>query len=96
MNYLLINNIPDAAILEGLAEEAAELAQAALKVARVLRRENPTPTTLEAALDHLQEELADVLVYESEAERRGAISLERVEKIANENGRRWISRLEEV
>lgn len=96
MNYLLINNIPDAAILEGLAEEAAELAQAALKVARVLRRENPTPTTLEAALDHLREELADVLVYESETERRGAISLERVEKIANEKGRRWISRLEEV
>lgn len=44
-----------------LAEEAAELAQAALKYRRALDGVNPTPVTLEQASDNLDEEVADVL-----------------------------------
>lgn len=53
-------NISKASRYEALAEEAAELAQASLKVARVLRGENPTPVTLDEAMQDLEEEYADV------------------------------------
>ena len=43
-----------------LAEEAAELAQAALKVARIMHGTNPTPISLIEAKDMVREELADV------------------------------------
>lgn len=41
----VLDMIGTAALLEQLAEESAELAQAALKMARKLRNENPTPKT---------------------------------------------------
>lgn len=47
---------------EQLAEEAAELAQAALKVARIMRGENPTPMSIEEARKNLVEEYSDVTV----------------------------------
>lgn len=56
----MIEKIGKAAMLEQLAEEAAELSQAALKLARVLRGENPTPVTEEEAWKHLVEEYTDV------------------------------------
>lgn len=43
-----------------LAEEASELAQAALKLRRTYDDTNPTPVTQEEALSNLKEELADV------------------------------------
>ena len=49
--------------LAGLAEEAAELAQAALKLRRVYDGANPTPTEPEVAEENLYEEVADVLLY---------------------------------
>ncbi|MCM1232752.1 MAG: hypothetical protein NC489_21710 [Ruminococcus flavefaciens] len=65
-----INTLPEApkilaaigvpAVLEQTAEECAELAQAALKMARALRGENPTPVTHSQAAEHLLEELGDV------------------------------------
>lgn len=48
------------AMLEQLAEECAELAQAALKFSRVLRGENPTPVSKEEAEKNLIEEYTDV------------------------------------
>ena len=48
------------AVLEQCAEELAELTQAALKMARKLRGENPTPMTHAQAAEHLHEELGDV------------------------------------
>lgn len=59
-------NIGDAAVLENLAEEAAELAHAALKMARILRGENPTPVTLAEAREHVIEEYTDVAVCAGE------------------------------
>lgn len=47
-------------LLAQLAEEAAELSQAALKLRRVLDGKNPTPVTYGDALEDLREEIADV------------------------------------
>ena len=49
------------ALLEQLAEECAELGKAALKMARIFRRENPTPVTREDAEIALIEEYTDVI-----------------------------------
>lgn len=49
-----------AALYENLAEEAIELAHAALKTARALRNENPTPITTNEANNHVLKELQDV------------------------------------
>lgn len=43
-----------------LAEEASELAQAALKLRRVYDGSNPTPVKRSEAFDNLKEEIADV------------------------------------
>ena len=39
----IIEEIGEAAMLEQLAEECTELAKAALKMARIIRKENPSP-----------------------------------------------------
>ena len=57
----MIEKIGAAAMLEQLAEEATELAHAALKLARIERGENPTPVLKEVAMDHLIEEYTDVV-----------------------------------
>lgn len=58
----MVEIIGEAAALEMLAEEAAELAQAALKLARVVRGENPASVTEDHAQSDLMEEWADVLI----------------------------------
>ena len=57
----MIEKIGAAAMLDQLAEEATELAHAALKLARIERGENPTPVLKEDAMDHLIEEYTDVV-----------------------------------
>ena len=57
---MMLEKIGTTAMLEQMAEEAAELAQAALKLARIKRGENPTPVTEEEAWKHLVEEYIDV------------------------------------
>ena len=49
---MMIEKIGTPAMLEQLAKEAAELSQAALKLARVLRGENPTPVTRREVRKH--------------------------------------------
>lgn len=56
----ILEMIGTAALLEQLAEESAELAQAALKMARKIRNENPTPKSHTDCVVNLQEEIADV------------------------------------
>lgn len=58
--YGITERIGEAAALEQLAEEAAELAHAALKMARIVRGENPTPVSKEQAYLSLLEEIGDV------------------------------------
>lgn len=52
--------IPTKELLAQLAEEAAELGHAALKVRRTLDNTNPTPVTSEEAFESLHEEIADI------------------------------------
>ena len=58
---MMIEAIGSAAMLEQLAEESAELAQAALKAARILRDDNLTPVTLPEACAAVIEEDTDVV-----------------------------------
>lgn len=65
MGYMR-DKIGDAAMYEQLAEEASELCKAALKMARILRGENPTPVTEAQALGDLHEEYTDLLLCADE------------------------------
>ena len=56
----MVDLIGRPAAYEMLAEECSELAHAALKMARILRRENPTPRTEEEMEKELLEEATDV------------------------------------
>lgn len=53
--------LPKTEILCQLAEESAELAQAALKLRRAIDKTNPTPISVEAAENALLEEYGDVI-----------------------------------
>lgn len=64
----IIDYIGQKAMLEQLAEECCELGKAALKLARIERRENPTPVTIEEALESLKEEYTDVVQCAMELE----------------------------
>ena len=76
-----------------LAEESAELAQAALKERRALEDDNPTPVSYPDAHANLLEEVADV--YVSLGELLSLEDWERVARIREEKENRWIRRLEE-
>lgn len=80
-------------ILCQLAEEAAELAQAALKLRRALTETNPTPVDFDTAYGNLLEEIADV---------EGAVKVltlgrkkEEIAKISGDKITRWAQRLKE-
>ena len=61
MNYIR-DQLPDEELLAQLAEEATELAHAALKMRRAMDGKNPTPVRISEAWAKLQEEVADVLL----------------------------------
>ena len=82
-------HIPVEERLAGLAEEAAELAQAALKLRRVYDGVNPTPVSEELALEHLYEEIADVKLYCSTLD----LPHEYIDGIADLKKKRWTERL---
>jgi NTP pyrophosphatase (non-canonical NTP hydrolase) len=89
----IVFRLSEAAVLEQMAEEAAELAKAALKLARIRRGENPTPVTEDEAYRALCEEMADVAVcakvlMEYEPVRYGGLVLTEMEKMD-----RWRDRL---
>jgi hypothetical protein len=77
------------ALLDQLAEEASELAQAALKLSRILRGENPTPVTELYANANLKEEFTDVVQCACEL---GLLPDEDQMKYKNE---RWHNRIKE-
>lgn len=88
----LIQLIGEPAMLEMLAEECAELSQAALKLARKKRGENPTPRSEMECLAAVTEEAADVLVCLDQL--GGAIDMERVNAIKAQKLVRWKKRME--
>ena len=91
MNNIIKSKVPLTELLAGLAEEAAELAQAALKYRRALDQTNPTPVNEDDAYEHLSEEIADVKLYCS------LLSLNpgHISEIMRRKMGRWERRLEE-
>lgn len=77
-------------LLAGLAEEATELAQAALKMRRTLDKSNPTPMTTSDASRNLNEEFADVLLCAAVL----GFDREEIARIIREKAARWSTRLE--
>jgi len=85
--------IGDAAALEQLAEESAELAQAAMKAARKLRGENPTPKAMPTIKYELNEELADTMTALRVVMETGIIDMELVREVRRRKIKRWADRL---
>ena len=85
--------VPKEELLALLAEEATELAQAALKLRRVYDGTNPTPVTHDVSYDNLKEEIADVMLV-IDVLGVGRDHMERCMIQANKLSR-WVRRLEE-
>lgn len=89
-------NLSERALLEQLAEEAAELAQAALKMIRASSNENPTPVTKDQAYIGIIEECADIsnclnaLGYNTLNERL------LINYTMQEKQQRWVERIKET
>lgn len=89
----IIEMLDKTEILAQLAEEAAELAQAALKLRRAIDGNNPTPKSIPECEDALDEEIADVelclcqLGFASDAH----TSIQSL--IMSRKEERWLSRL---
>lgn len=92
------NMVSFADLLNLLAEECAELAQAALKTRRAMEGTNPTPVTFDEALDHMVEEMQDVrFVTELVIDDMGHDTTEsRMDEIRRQKTARWVKRLKEV
>lgn len=83
--------MPETELLAGLAEEASELAQAALKLRRAMDGTNPTPITAREAVKSLSEEAADVKLYLDVLR----MNWENINEIEAFKMERWKSRLME-
>jgi len=89
----IIKQIGVPALLEQLAEECAELAQAALKLARYLRGENVPVKSRTQLISDLLEEIADVdniLVLIASTELYDG---QRVARIRENKMARWVQRI---
>lgn len=78
-------------VLAQLAEEAAELSQAALKLRRALDKRNPTPVSVAEADMSLQEEFADVLLCMTMV----GVEEGSVERTIRRKAPRWATRINE-
>ena len=92
LNKKIKQHLPQDELLEQLAEECAEVSQAALKLRRALTGINPTPVAADEARRNLVEEAADVynvlgllLDAEDNAE---------IYSIIRRKKERWLKRLE--
>ena len=77
-------------LLDQLAEEATELAHAALKASRIMRGENPTPVNIREAESKLVEEWTDLCLVAD------VMGLNLDEDIYDGKLNRWEHRLSEV
>lgn len=85
--------LPQSEILAQLAEEATELAQAALKLRRAMDGTNPTPITVQEAGNRLVEEIADVIVCENQL---FGLDWNVIDEVCKRKLGRWEGRLETV
>lgn len=91
----ILDRIGLPALLEQLAEECGELTQAALKLARLRRGENPTPKTEMQCIAGLTEEIADVELCINILILSGIVDEDRVSSIMQNKEIRWKERLKE-
>ena len=92
-DFEVICSLGEPALLEQLAEECSELAQAALKLARLERGENPTPKTKEECVENLLEELGDVNLCMSVVEANQGIH---IRCLSVDKKARWAQRIREA
>lgn len=92
LNEKIKQHIPQDELLAQLAEEAAELSQAALKLRRALTGINPTPVTAEEARANLVEEIADV--YNVSGFLLETEDFLEIYDIVQRKRERWLKRLE--
>lgn len=85
----MIKDLPITELLAGLAEECCELGQAALKYRRAVDGTNPTQVTIYEAIDGLEEEIADVMLYLDYIR----YSQTKVNAIMSKKRQRWEERL---
>lgn len=91
----VVQDIGVPATLELCAEEAVELAHAALKMARKLRGENPTPKSMDDIVDALTEELGDVQINIDKILEYGIVQKKDVDAVKEYKRKRWEERLRE-
>lgn len=89
----ILDEMGEAATLELLAEECTELAQAALKMARKKRGENPTPVSSKKCVLQLLEEIADVCLCLQVLDLSDWYDDDYVKLIANLKLTRWKNRM---
>lgn len=87
------SHLGQAALLEQLAEECAELGKAALKLARIYRGENPTPLSEDAAFYAVKEEAVDVELCMDVVQPCTDVGVWKLMK--KEKLDRWVDRLKE-
>ena len=92
----ILDHIGLPALLEQLAEECGELTQAALKLARLRRGENPTPKTEQECLESLTEEIADVELCISILMTADHVDFDAVMDVIEAKDKRWHERLREA
>lgn len=93
-NEEIAASIGTPALLEQAAEEAAEFAQACLKLARKIRGENPTPAALYDLNLQMHEEAADVITCINVMREADVLDQRAVDRIAKEKLERWRARVE--
>lgn len=92
LNEKIKQHLPQDELLAQLAEECAELSQAALKLRRALTGINPTPVTVEEARKNLVEETADV--YNVMGLLLDAADNAEIYSIIRRKKERWLKRLD--
>lgn len=95
--YQNLNKIMDylgqSEILAQMAEEAAEVAQACLKLRRAIDQKNVTPTSLPEAIENLQEEWADLCLCKAALNDEYEPKVEQVYAHMVRKAERWRNRL---
>lgn len=76
-------------LYEQLAEECCELAQAASKAARYLRKENPPALSIDEIRDNLVEELSDITLITT------ILAIKPDDEVMKSKYHRWTNRLKE-
>lgn len=93
---VILDHLDQDELLCQLAEEASELAQAALKLRRAYNQINPTPKTAQQCYEELLEEIGDVSVCCTALGYDSPLSRSRIAGIYGEKLQRWAKRLEDA